>query len=109
MQRVGKHNTSQNTIVYHSTPRKYQARVIYMAQYVPDFVNIFEQLSDPPLDNDNMIILAKLIRLLNNSFSSKVRVVENSKFHQTEVICVNSTQQNKIQERSSFQLNENRI
>ena len=24
MQRVGKHNTSQNTIVYHSTPRKHQ-------------------------------------------------------------------------------------
>jgi len=67
-----------------------------MAQYVPDFVNIFEQLSDPPLDNDNMIILAKLIRLMNNSFSSKVRVVENSTFDQTGVICVNLTQQNKI-------------
>lgn len=43
-----------------------------------------------------MIILAKLIRLMNNSFSSKVRVVENSNFDQTGVICVNLTQQNKI-------------
>ena len=67
-----------------------------MAQYVPDFVNIFEQLSDPTLANNNMIILAKLIRLMNNSFSSKVRVVENSNFDQTGVICVNLTQQNKI-------------
>ena len=58
-----------------------------MAQYVPDFVNIFEQLSDPTLANNNMIILAKLIRLMNNSFSSKVRVAENSKFDQTGVIC----------------------
>ena len=57
-----------------------------MAQYVPDFVNIFEQLSDPTLANNNMIILAKLIRLMNNSFSSKVRVVENSNFDQTGVI-----------------------
>ena len=67
-----------------------------MAQYVPDFVNIFEQLSDPTLANNNMIILAKLIRLMNNSFSSKVRVAENSKFDQTGVICVNLTQQNTI-------------
>ena len=56
-----------------------------MAQYVPDFVNIFEQLSEPTLASDNMIILAKLIRLMNNSFSSKVRVAENSKFDQTGV------------------------
>lgn len=67
-----------------------------MAQYVPDFVNIFEQLSDPTLANNNMIILAKLIRLMNNLFSSKVRVAENSKFDQTGVICVNLTQQNTI-------------
>ena len=60
-----------------------------MAQYVPDFVNIFEQLSDPTLANDNMIILPKLICLMNKSFSSKGRVVENSKFDQTGVICVN--------------------
>ena len=67
-----------------------------MAQYVPDFVNIFEQLSDPTLANNNMIILPKLICLMNKSFSSNVRVVENSKFDQTGVICVNLTQQNKI-------------
>ena len=67
-----------------------------MAQYVPDFVNIFEQLSDPTLANNNMIILAKLIRLMNNLFSSKVRVAENSKSDQTGVICVNLTQQNTI-------------
>ena len=73
-----------------------------MAQYVPDFVNIFEQLSDPTLANNNMIILAKLIRLMNDSFSSKVRVAENSKFDQTGVICVNLTQQTQFQERSSF-------
>lgn len=41
------------------------------------------------------MILANLIRLMNNSFSSKVRVAENSKFDQTGVICVNLTQQNK--------------
>lgn len=56
-----------------------------MAQYAPDFVNIFEQLSEPTLASDNIIILAKLIRLMNNSFSSKVRVAENSKFDQTRV------------------------
>ena len=67
-----------------------------MAQYFPDFVNIFEQLSDPTLANNNMIILAKLIRLMNNLFSSKVRVAENSKSDQTGVICVNLTQQNTI-------------